>query len=91
VSITLYALLVVRRYSPGDISGGLFSALFIQVHLDLVLASAAGTCNSHTHIHMHTAHTTQVKTFEYEPIEDLIEDIPVRALPLALDTPSLRS
>lgn len=47
VSITLYALLVVRRYSPGDISGGLFSALFIQV-----------------------------KTFEYEPIEDYIEDLP---------------
>ncbi|ELR19793.1 uncharacterized protein ACA1_201610 [Acanthamoeba castellanii str. Neff] len=48
VSITLYALLVVRRYSPGDISGGLFSALFIQV-----------------------------KTFEYEPIEDYIEDLPL--------------
>jgi hypothetical protein len=28
--LTMYALLVAKRYTPGDISSGLFSAIFVQ-------------------------------------------------------------
>ncbi len=31
IGITMWALLVIDRYSPGDISSGLFSALFVVV------------------------------------------------------------
>jgi hypothetical protein len=29
----MYALLVAKRYTPGDISSGLFSAIFVQVRV----------------------------------------------------------
>ncbi len=34
--LTMYALLVAKRYTPGDISSGLFSAIFVQARHPLI-------------------------------------------------------
>ncbi|ELR23635.1 uncharacterized protein ACA1_072680 [Acanthamoeba castellanii str. Neff] len=59
--LTMYALLVAKRYTPGDISSGLFSAIFVQAR--------------HPRVTPVTGADLQMILFEYEPMED-VKDTP---------------